>query len=160
MLQPAELYKRYAPMVLRRVLQFYNPSEAEDVLHEVFIKAFKHLESFRGDSSYVTWLNRIATRTCLNRLRSSQRRARTLDEYSRGLETRLAQTPTQEHDLFLRELWRELDEEQALLGIYYYVDGMTHTEISRVLGTSPRTVGYRLDSIRALARERAGLEVQ
>ncbi len=157
--EPAELYAQYAPMVLRRVRQFHSPTEAEDVMHDVFIRAFEHLDSFRGDASVVTWLNRIATHTCLNRLRSRKRRAKYVAEYSNGLEARLSRTPSAEHTLFLKQLWKELDEEQALLGIYYYVDGLTHDEIARILGVSPRTVGNRLNALRALARKRAGLEV-
>ncbi len=126
-------------------------------MHDVFMRAFKNLDSFRGESSIVTWLNRIATHTCLNRLRSEKRRARYMAEYSLGLEARLSSTPSIEHEIFLEQLWKELEEEEALMGVYYYVDGLTHAEIARVMGCSPRTVGNRLDSLRALARQRAGL---
>ena len=158
-LEPAELYALYAPMVMRRVRQFHSPTEAEDVMHDVFIRAFEHIGSFRGDASIVTWLNRIATHTCLNRLRSRKRQAKYIAEYSIGLEARLSQKPSAEHLLFLRQLWRELDEDLAVLGIYYYVDGLTHNAIARILGVSPRTVGNRLNDLRAFARRRAGLEV-
>ena len=46
-----------------------NDSEAEDVVQEAYVRAFTHLESFRGDSSLSTWLSRIAMNEALGRLR-------------------------------------------------------------------------------------------
>src|SRR5580692_12420839 len=46
-----------------------NDSEAEDVVQETYVRAFTHLESFRGDSSLATWLARIAMNEALGRLR-------------------------------------------------------------------------------------------
>src|ERR1700710_3111667 len=46
-----------------------NDSEAEDVVQETYVRAFTHLESFRGDSSLATWLARITMNEALGRLR-------------------------------------------------------------------------------------------
>src|SRR3978361_317635 len=46
-----------------------NDSEAEDVVQETYVRAFTHLDSFRGDSSLATWLARIAMNEALGRLR-------------------------------------------------------------------------------------------
>src|SRR6478672_4526999 len=46
-----------------------NDSEAEDVVQDTYMRAFTHLESFRGDSSLATWLSRIAMNEALGRLR-------------------------------------------------------------------------------------------
>src|SRR5712675_700536 len=46
-----------------------NDSEAEDVVQETYVRAFTHLDSFRGDSSFATWLGRIAINEALGRLR-------------------------------------------------------------------------------------------
>src|SRR6187399_805316 len=46
-----------------------NDGEAEDVVQEAYVRAFTHLESFRGDSSLATWLSRIAMNEALGRLR-------------------------------------------------------------------------------------------
>ena len=55
-----------------------NDGEAEDVVQEAYVRAFTHLESFRGDSSLATWLSRIAMNEALGRLRR-QRPAVELD---------------------------------------------------------------------------------
>src|SRR5215217_9413336 len=46
-----------------------NDSEAEDVVQEAYVRAFSHLESFRGDSTLATWLSRITMNEALGRLR-------------------------------------------------------------------------------------------
>ncbi len=51
-----------------------NPADREDAAQEIFIKAYRSLDRFRGDASFFTWLYRIATRHCLDLLRSLSRR--------------------------------------------------------------------------------------
>jgi DNA-directed RNA polymerase specialized sigma24 family protein len=53
--------------IARGVLR--NDGEAEDVVQETYVRAFTHLDSFRGDSSFATWLARIAMNEALGRLR-------------------------------------------------------------------------------------------
>ena len=65
----AALYRRYGAMIHRRILKFHSRSEAEEVLHEVFLRLIENIDSFRGESSPATWLYRLATNHCLNRLR-------------------------------------------------------------------------------------------
>src|SRR5215203_3048499 len=60
-----------------------NDGEAEDVVQETYVRAFTHLEAFRGDSSLSTWLSRIAVNEALGRLRR-QRPAVEMDALPRG----------------------------------------------------------------------------
>src|SRR5437016_8838857 len=60
-----------------------NDGEAEDVVQETYVRAFTHLENFRGDSSLATWLSRIAMNEALGRLRR-QRPAVELDSLPQG----------------------------------------------------------------------------
>ena len=61
----------------------------------------------------------------------------------------------QETALLLRQIWRSLDDELVEVGIYYFVDAMTHAEIARIVGCSERTVGNRIERLRTTAREAA-----
>jgi RNA polymerase sigma factor (sigma-70 family) len=66
-----EIYKTYSPKVHRLCLGYTgNAMEADDLLQEVFIKAWQNLDKFRGDSQVSTWIYRIAVNTCLYHLRS------------------------------------------------------------------------------------------
>ena len=75
-----QLYRQHAGMVARRVRRFVGHSDVEEVVHEVFLKAYERQDSFRGDASPVTWLYHIATNHCLNRIRDRRRRAESLSQ--------------------------------------------------------------------------------
>jgi RNA polymerase sigma-70 factor, ECF subfamily len=151
----ADLYEKYARLVHRRALRFYDEHEAEEVTHEVFLLVIEKIDAFRADASPATWLYRITTNHCLNRLRNSGRRQELWRE--RGFEATppAALAPAQEESLLLRRLWEELPQELLQIGIYYHVDGLTHGEIARITGLSRRTVGNRLDELSAQARSHA-----
>ncbi len=152
-----ELYTRYGAMVLRRIRRFYRGDEAEDVLQEVFMRVIDKLDTFRGDSSMVTWLYQLTTRYCLNRLRNEGRRKDLWAEHSEAVYwSQPTSTASQERSALLSELWKHLDEDLVTIGIYYHLDGMTHAEIARIMGCSRRTVGNRLEELTRAATEVGG----
>src|SRR5688572_26961999 len=72
-----ELVRLYDTRVFRLVLRMLGDrAEAEDVAQEVFITVFKSIDGFRGDSKLSTWLYRVATNHCKNRIKYLDRRAR------------------------------------------------------------------------------------
>ena len=146
-----DLYRRYGGTVARRIRRFVPPCDVEEVVHEVFLKAMERQAAFRGDASPVTWLYHIATNHCLNRIRDHKRRQELLFE-NRELPWILPSGPGDtEQTVFLEQLWSQLDDTLALVGIYYFVDGLTHEEIARITGTSRRTVGNRIEALKAQA---------
>jgi RNA polymerase sigma-70 factor (ECF subfamily) len=146
-LDPASLYRRYGPMVLRRVQRFFRGPEAEEVLAEVFLKVVEKHDTFRGDSSPVTWLYHLTTNHCITRLRNTKRRRELMEMHAPQFVPSAVEA-RQEQQAFARQLWSGLEDELAQIGWYYYVDGMSHAEISRIIGVSPRTVGGRLEHLR------------
>ena len=152
-----ELYARHAGVVMRRALRFFGPEEAEEVVHEVFVKVIEHVETFRGESSPTTWLYRMTTNHCINRMRDQGRRRELWREHGPGLWDRTVAGEEQETVMFVRELWRGLDDELVQVAVFYFLDGMTHGEIARAMGCSRRTVGNRIETLRAHARSAAGL---
>ena len=69
------LVLKYQHKVLKLVQRYVrNPAEAEDIAQEAFIKAYRALPAFRGDSAFYTWLYRIAINTAKNALVASRRR--------------------------------------------------------------------------------------
>ena len=144
-------------MVLRRVLRFYPHSQGEEIVHEIFLRVVENAESFRADASPATWLYRVTTNHCLNRLRNEKRRRALWREHGPWAAAPIVSEAEQDVQLFLREFWDDLAPELVAIGTYYHVDGMTHDEIARIIGCSRRTVGNRLEELReqALARGRA-----
>ena len=70
-----ELWRRHQRMIWRTCYSFMrNDADAEDLVQEVFIKAYRSLDSFAGRAAFKTWLNRIAINACKNELRRRSRR--------------------------------------------------------------------------------------
>ncbi len=147
-----DAYRRYGPMVLRRIRRFFGPQEAEDVLQEVFARVIATEASFDGRSQVSTWLYKVTTRYCLNRRRDEGRRRELREEHGGFDWSPTVVRAQQEAEVFCKELWHRVDAELMQIGVHYYLDGMSHTEIARVMGVSRRTVGNRLDQLRTDAQ--------
>ncbi len=146
----AQLYQRHGRMVLRRIRSFFRGEEAEEVLQEVFLQVVEKQDTFRAEASATTWLYRLTTNYCLNRIRNQSRRRELWEEQGMYLWSSSSQRAGQETRMQWKEVWRQLPEELVQIAVYYYLDGMTHAEIGRVLGISRRTVGNRMDELSAL----------
>jgi RNA polymerase sigma-70 factor, ECF subfamily len=71
----AEIVRRYSPRVFQVASRFFRErAQVEDASQETFLRAYTHLADYEGRGSLEGWLTRIATTTCLNLLRASQRR--------------------------------------------------------------------------------------
>jgi RNA polymerase sigma-70 factor (ECF subfamily) len=71
----AEIVRRYSTRVFQVASRFFREhSQVEDASQEIFLRAYTHLADYEGRGSLEGWLTRIATTTCLNLLRASQRR--------------------------------------------------------------------------------------
>ena len=75
-------YQRRVIRLLSRLIR--DPAEIEDVTQEAFIKAYRALPNFRGESAFYTWLYRIAVNTAKNYLAAQGRRPRTVSEFQGG----------------------------------------------------------------------------
>jgi RNA polymerase sigma-70 factor (ECF subfamily) len=138
--------------------------EAEDVAQEVFIKAYRSLESFRGESSFSTWLYRIATNLCIDRMRKKKRspqQAYSLDEPIDKDEDKggrevpdYSAEPTrnverEELRLRVREMVAEMPEKLRAVLVMCDMQGMAYEDIAKVLDVPIGTVKSRLFHARA-----------
>lgn len=144
------LYRAYGDMVLGRCRSLLrNEADAQDVCQEVFLKAHRYRDSFRGESRPSTWLFKVTTTTCLNRLRSRGRRREDLQEEEAVVpveDTFL--TGADLRDLVAR-LLDEADEGTQDCVLYHYVDGMTYAEIGDLLGLSAAAIRKRVAKFKA-----------
>jgi RNA polymerase sigma-70 factor (ECF subfamily) len=153
----AQMYRKHGAMVLRRIRRFYDADEAEEVLQEIFMRVLTTTAVFRGEASTVTWLYRLTTHHCLNRLRDARRRRELLEEYGTPTWGVGVASAGQEAKIFLDQLWQTVDNELLVIGTYHYVDGLTHAEIAELTGLGRRTIGNRLTTLTTLAKEAAAL---
>ncbi len=148
-----DAFRRYASSVRRRALEMLgSPSEAEDIVQDVFLALVDEPTAFEGRSTLLTFLYRMTTTRCLDRIRSRSNRSRLLSIHV----DRDATSPPSDAAMWARLTLATVPEDEAAAAIYAYADGMTHEEIARVMGCSRRHVGDLLEKLaaRLAARER------
>lgn len=169
------IVRLYQERVFRLLLRMLGDrEEAEDVAQEVFISVFKSIDSFRGDSKFSTWLYRVATNHCKNRIKYLDRRARgkrkELDELSEhdALESATMnpsaqiarpdeQAEANQMEIIVRSAIMELDEDQRMLVIMRDVENMSYEEIQAETGLLEGTVKSRLHRARLALAKRVQL---
>lgn len=142
-----------------------NPTEAEDVAQEAFVRAWQALPNFRGGSALRTWLYRIVVNLCINRFPRLRRELSELSESdidSLPEATRFDHDPALRIELRERRAWlhREIErlpEAQRLLLTLRYQDEMSYDEIASLVGLPLSTVKTGL--FRAKERLRRALSV-
>ena len=140
------LYRQYAPVIFRRCLSLLGEeADALDALQDVFVKLFDGLRSFRGDAEILTWIYRIATNVCLNRIRRGEIEKRIM----RNLSPEESSDPRDrlENRLLLHQLLKRLSPDRVQLLIYVHYDGLSQDQIAQILGVSSRTIRKRLSAI-------------
>jgi len=148
-------YQRKLGRLLSRFIR--DPAEVEDVSQEAFIKAYRALPSFRGDSAFYTWLYRIGINTAKNYLVSQGRRAPTSTEYdaeeAEGFEdaSQLRDINTPESLLLSKQIGQTvnsameaLPEELRTAIVLREIDGMSYEEIADIMNCPIGTVRSRI----------------
>jgi len=131
-------YKKKLYWHIRYIVLSHN--DTDDILQEVFIKAWLNIENFRGDSSIYTWLYRIATNESLNFLKKKKNITLFQDKEEKGKEYEI---PSKDYviegdklnELFLIII-KNLPEKQRLIFNMKYFENMKYEEISEILGIS------------------------
>ena len=133
-------------------------AEAEEIAQEVFLRAHRALADFRGDARLGTWLYGIASRLCLNRLASPDRRVvrgdAALADVAAGTLDAAAQAERAELDAALHAAIAELPEERRLVLVLRDVEGLSYEEIAEALALDPGTVRSRLHRARMQLKEK------
>ncbi len=134
-----------------------NHEDASDLAQESFIKAFRALKSFKGDSSFFTWVYRIAVNKTINFLKQRKKRTQmSLNDLDFNAEhdpdlVALISEKTPRRDLNLTELQEKLNaamlklsEVHRLVVTLHDIQGLSHDEISRIMDCNTGTVRSRL----------------
>ncbi|HSD27855.1 MAG TPA: sigma-70 family RNA polymerase sigma factor [Vicinamibacteria bacterium] len=140
------LVERYQRDVYRLCYRFVNNHEdATDLAQEAFVKAYRALDRFRGDSSFSTWLYRIAVNTCLNFRAARKPPADELPEtLSDGRARADEPMESEERARRVRDAIRKLPEKQRLTLILKTYHDLTHEEIAGLMGSTVGTAKANL----------------
>ena len=154
-----ELYRDYSGLVFRRALHFVrDETEAEECMHDIFCKVIERSDQFEGRSSPSTWLYQITTRHCLNVIRDSNRQRQLIDLYIRPWFPSAEESDHESREL-LEVAWSHFNDELRQVCTYHYIDGLSRDEVGRIMGCTGRTVGNRIDEIRAILNQLQGASV-
>ena len=134
-----------------------NHEDTNDLLQDIFSKAYKAIRGFRGKSSFYTWIHSIAVNMTLNFLKKRGRRFQlSLDDVDASIqndkefmEATATSSPVREADLSelqrrLNEAMMKLSDEHRAVVTMFHIQGMPHAEISKILRVSEGTVRSRL----------------
>jgi RNA polymerase sigma factor RpoE len=152
------LVRRYQERIYATVYHMTsNHEDANDLAQETFIKAFRALKSFKGDSSFYTWIYRIAVNKTINFLKQRKNRAQmSLNDVDFNVENdpdlvALVSERTPRRDLGLSELqeklnaaMQKLSEHHRMVVTLHDVQGLSHEEIGTIMDCNVGTVRSRL----------------
>jgi RNA polymerase sigma-70 factor (ECF subfamily) len=141
------LYQTHSRRVYALCLRMVgNPAEAEDLTQEAFLQAYRKIQTFRGDSSFSTWLHRVAVNIVLMKLRRKKHTEVSLEENTEGDENFLSpHSEFGEADLRLAGSIDRINLQRAIeqlppgfksIFILHDIQGYKHNEIGEILGCS------------------------
>ena len=153
-----ELIVKYSPRLYGLVYNMTsNHEDTNDLLQDVWAKAYRSINGFRGQSSFYTWIHSIGVNMTINFLKKRGRRhLMSLDDIDNGiqndkefLELTATSSPVREADLSelqkrLNEALQKLSHDHRAVVTMFDIQGMPHAEIAKILGISEGTVRSRL----------------
>ena len=145
------LVDRYKDLVFSLALgMMKHREEAEEVAQDTFVKAFKSLGKFKGDSKFSTWIYRVAYNTCLDRLKKNKRQQSTVEinAYTANqlgtLESALDHLEKKEQETTIQECLSKLPSKDSFILTLFYFEELSLEEISEIVGLKTNHVKVKL----------------
>ncbi len=153
-----QLVEKYTPKLYGLVYHMTsNHEDTNDILQDVFAKAYRSLKRFRGKSAFYTWIYSIATNMTLNFLKKrNRRRTMSLNDVDLAIENdkdfieaTSKSDPVREANISelqerLNMAMQQLSDDHRAVVTMFDIQGMPHAEISKILGVSEGTIRSRL----------------
>ena len=145
------LVDRYKDLVFTLALRMMkHREEAEEVAQDTFIKVYKSLNKFKGDSKFSTWIYRVAYNTCLDRLKKNKRQQYTVEinEYTehqiKTLDNALDKIEEKEREQAMQDCLALLPSEDSFLLTLYYFEELSLEEIGKIVDLKINNVKVKL----------------
>jgi RNA polymerase sigma-70 factor (ECF subfamily) len=153
-----ELVRKYTPKLYGLVYNMTsNREDTADLLQDIFAKAYRSIKRFQGKSTFYTWIYSISVNMTLNFLKKRGRYTKlSLDDVDNGIQNdpdfiKITSGASPLKDVNIHELQKRLNESMMKLSedhrtvvTLYDIQGLQHSEISKILGVSEGTVRSRL----------------
>ena len=158
----ADIVKRYQSFVFTIALRYTpNREDAEEIAQDTFVKAYRSLSDFRGESKFSTWLYTIVTTTCLTFLRKKKLETHSLDnekvfEAADSVDSgfRANQVEQKSRLTMVNKAIALLSPDDAQIITLFYKGEQSLEEIGQILGLEPNTVKVRLHRARQRLKEK------
>ena len=154
------LYEKYSGNMFYVCLRYLgNEDDAQDIMHDAFVKVFANISKFRGDAAVKTWITRIMVNTSINRIRKDAKRGFSKDVDKIQLadkddQTDMIEPPKTMSAQEVLKMITELPLGYRTVLSMYALDGYTHREIAKELGISEGTSKSQLAKARRMLKSR------
>jgi len=152
-----KIYREHSPRIYALCLRLMagDAQSATELMQDVFIRAWRRLDTFRGECAFSSWLHRLAVNVMLENARSDGRRtARVLPMEDTGKLPGAAKSSGIELSMDLESAIASLPRGARMAFVLHDVEGYQHQEIAGQLGLSVGTIKAQLHRARRLLRER------
>jgi RNA polymerase sigma-70 factor (ECF subfamily) len=151
-----QLYRTHAPRLFGLACRMVGRPDAEDLLQEIFLTAYRKLDQYKGESTLATWLFRLATNLCVDHLRSRGARVRamteTIDDEPEAGAAGAGPIGATIDRLDLERAIAALPAGYRAAFVLHDVEGLGHREIGEALGVSEGTSKSQLHRARLRLR--------
>jgi RNA polymerase sigma-70 factor (ECF subfamily) len=150
-----QLYREHSPRIFALCLRLSGGTrdDATELMQDVFIRAWRSLASFRGDSAFSSWLHRLTVNAMLERARSDKRRESRVIPDSDSMMAAFARSEQPDLTVDLERAIAALPDGARMAFVLHEIEGYQHAEIAAQLGVAEGTVKAQLHRARKLLIE-------
>ncbi len=135
-----KLYNKYVQAMYNIVIRMHpHPMDAEDILQDSFVKVFRNLSSFNGESTLGAWIKRIVINTCLNFLRKNKRLSFIQMEGAGEFSEEMEEKGTSIDMASIHHAIKQLPEGCRVIFSLHLLEGYQHKEIAKILDITEST---------------------
>ena len=150
----SELIEKYKDMAFNIAFQICkNTEDAEEVVQDSFVKVYKSLNDFKGNSKFSTWLYSIVYRTAISKIRKKQITTVDIDEHYNSIgdtQEQLSLLKNKEQKKYIEYALNYLSAEDRTIITLYYLESNSISEISQIIGMNDNNIKIRLYRARKL----------
>ena len=146
-----QLVDQYKDLVFTLALRMLrNREEAEEVAQDAFIKAFKSLDKFKGNSKFSTWIYKVTYNTCLDNIKKNKKHMNnvSIDEFTihkiETIDNALEGMIKDEKSSFIKSCINRLPCEDSYILTLYYFEELTLDEMAKIIEASANTIKVKL----------------
>jgi RNA polymerase sigma-70 factor (ECF subfamily) len=148
-----DVYRTHLPRVHSLVRRMTAGRDADELTQDVFVRVWQKLATFRGDSSFTTWLHRLAVNVVIERFRSDQVRRARLHDGEGIFETLAGPALTRDLRMDFEAALEKLPDGAREIFVLHDVEGYKHHEIATMLEISAGTSKAQLHRARMMLRK-------